>query len=241
MSLLDNLYVNLRVISKIPENGRISTTSAGHIKIEDTLAFGGWVTTGRRMLTGDSRDESVKVLMQTINDATELSDNIIDSLRMDTRDGNVTPAYLNENSKKCHNLQKLGVMLKASKKGIVNLYTTTYSEDANTTARLDEVLDKIDQQCQTITDVLEYMKNHHNASHVHQVPQSVPHVPQSVSVPHVPQSVSVPHVPQSVPHVPHVVPQSHSVPLISPRPTQTFTRPARFPDSSDDEIGQDPF
>lgn len=161
MSLLDNLFVNLRVISKIPEGGRISTTGAGQIKIEDSKMLGGWITTGRRRLTGDSRDESVKVLMQTINDATELSDNIIDSLRTDAKDGyNVSLAYLNENSKKCHQLQKLGDMLKRAKKGIVNLYTTTYADDANTTARLDEVLDKIDQQYETIMQVLEYMKNH---------------------------------------------------------------------------------
>lgn len=161
MSLLDNLFVNLRVISKIPEHGRISTTGSGQIKIEDTKALGGWLTTGRRRLTGDSRDESVKVLMQTMNDATELSDNIIDSLRTDTKDGyNLSLAYLNENTRKCHQLQKIAVMLKGSKTGIVNLYTTTYADDANTTARLDEVLDKIDQQHDTIMKVLEFMRLH---------------------------------------------------------------------------------
>jgi hypothetical protein len=67
---------------------------------------------------------------------------------------------LNENAKKCHQLQKLSLMLKNSKKGLVNLHKT-YSDDANVTARLDEVMDKIDQQFDAILSVLEYMKIEH--------------------------------------------------------------------------------
>lgn len=158
MSLLDNLYVNLRVISKIPEGGRICTTGAGQVKIEDTKTLGGWLSTGRRRITGDSRDESVKVLMQIVNDVSELSDNIIDSLKTDQTPHNAaTPGILNENVKKCYSLQKLSVMLRNSKKGIVNLHAT-YQDDANITARIDEIMDKIDQQHETITHVLEYMR-----------------------------------------------------------------------------------
>jgi hypothetical protein len=81
MSLLDKLFVSLRVLSKLPEGGRICTTSTGQIKIEDTNSMGGWIATSRRRITGDSREEAVKVLMQIINDVSELSDNIIDSIR----------------------------------------------------------------------------------------------------------------------------------------------------------------
>lgn len=157
MSLLDNLYVNLRVISKIPEGGRICTTGAGQVKIEDTKTLGGWLSTGRRRITGDSRDESVKTIMQIVNDVSELSDNIVDSLKTDNSTHSASMGILNENVKKCHNLQKLSVMLKNSKKGIVNLHAT-YQDDANITARIDEIMDKIDQQCETIAHVLEYMR-----------------------------------------------------------------------------------
>ncbi len=164
MSLLDNLFVNLRIISKIPENGKISTTGAGQIRIEDTKTLDGWLSAGRRRITGDSRDEAVKVLMQIINDVGELSDNIIASLKTGLETpSNQGPSLLNENAKKCHQLQKLMLMLKNSKKGLVNLHKT-YSDDANVTARLDEVMDKIDQQYDAILHVLEYMKNEHQTS-----------------------------------------------------------------------------
>jgi hypothetical protein len=102
--------------------------------------------------------------MQIINDVGELSDNIIDSLKTGVGNNN-NLGVLNENTKKCHQLQKLSAMLKNSKKGIVNLHTT-YSDDANVTARLDEVMDKIDQQYRTILEVLDYMKANGVMTHI---------------------------------------------------------------------------
>lgn len=182
MSLLDNLFVNLRVISKIPEGGRISTTGAGQIKIEDTKTLGGWLSTGRRSITGDSRDQAVTVLMKIINDVTEFSDTIIDSLNTGSSEHTNPISVLNENVRKCHQLGKLCTMLKNSKKGIVNLHQT-YADDANVTARLDEVMDKIDQQQETISQVLEFMRNlnmsnsmqrNQNGVHSNQQYQSLP-------------------------------------------------------------------
>lgn len=169
MSLLDNIFVNLRVLSKIPEHGRISTTGTGQIKLEDTKSLGGWMATGRRRVTGDSRDECVKVLMQLVNDVTEISDNIINSLVVASHQSNTQSTspdsgaigLLNENSKKCHQLNKLCVMLDNANKGIVNLHQTTYSDDVNVTAKLDEVMDKMIQQRGRISQVLKYV----NAAH----------------------------------------------------------------------------
>lgn len=168
MSLLDNIFVNLRVLSKIPENGRISTTGTGQIKLEDTKSLGGWMATGRRRVTGDSRDECVKVLMQLVNDVTEISDNIINSLVVASHSNTQSSSpdsgsigLLNENSKKCHQLNKLCAMLDNANKGIVNLHQTTYNEDVNVTAKLDEVMDKMTQQRGRISQVLKYV----NAAH----------------------------------------------------------------------------
>ena len=145
MSLLDKLFVSLRVLSKLPEGGRICTTATGQIKIEDTNTFGGWIATGRRRLTGDSRDEAVKVLMQIINDVSELSDNIIDSIRNYGNDNLAPIGHVNENTKKSQTLEKICMMLKSSKKGIVNLHGT-YTDDANVTAKLEEIMEKMDSQ-----------------------------------------------------------------------------------------------
>lgn len=181
MSILDNLIVNLRIVSKIPEGGKICTTGAGQIRIEDTKTLDGWISAGKRRLTGDSRDQAVKTLMQIINDVEELSDNIIDSLKTGLDNSNhQSPGALNENNKKCRTLRKLSNMLKNSKRGLSNLHKT-YADDANVTARLDEVMDKIDTQFDAINQVLDYMRiNKHldgnpNAAALLQQPQQHTH------------------------------------------------------------------
>jgi len=191
MSLLDNIFVNLRVLSRIPEEGRISTTGTGQIKLEDTKSLAGWAATSRRRLTGDSRDEAVKVLMQLINDITEISDNIINSLIVppissmgSSPDTISSIGLLNDNSKKCHQLNKLCVMLKNAKKGIVNMHRTTYSDDINITAKLDEIMDKMDQQNARISEVLQYISHRPTLS----IPTSVSRVPRSPA----PQAISPP-------------------------------------------------
>jgi hypothetical protein len=155
MSLLDNIFVNLRIISKIPENGRISTTSAGQVMLEhDNYQTKVW-----RRLTGDNRERSVRFLMGLINDVAQISDNIINSLYMsntmkvDSKSSGGTLLQLNENSKKRQQLLKLVRELTNSKRGIECLYVT-YRRDANVTAKLEEIQDKIDLQIDKITKAL---------------------------------------------------------------------------------------
>ncbi len=154
MSLLDNIFINLKIISKIPENGRIGTTSAGQVYLEKD----DYKTTILRTITNDSRDKTVTFLMGLINDITQISDNIINSLYIDknyekTSNNTVTLSQLNENAKKSHQLSKLVRELKNSKRGIANLYTT-YKRDATVSAKLEEVMDKIDLQIEKIDKAL---------------------------------------------------------------------------------------
>lgn len=154
MSLLDNIFINLKIISKIPENGRIGTTSAGRVYLEKD----DYKTTILRMLHNDSRDKTVTFLMGLINDITQISDNIINSLYIDknyekSSNNTVTLSQLNENAKKSHQLGKLVRELKNSKRGIANLYTT-YKKDATISSNLEEVMDKIDLQIEKIEKAL---------------------------------------------------------------------------------------
>ena len=158
MSMLDNLFINLRVISKIPEGGRISTTKTNQIKIEDTKTLNGWLSKGRRSLNGDSRDETVKVLMQIFNDVNEITENIIDSIKTTPQQlpSASLPVLLHENSKKFYQLEKLSKMLKSSEKGIRNLQKT-YVNDANVIATFDELIDKIESLHKSINQILSWM------------------------------------------------------------------------------------
>jgi len=151
MSLLDNIFVNLKIISKVQNEGRISTTNPGQVKLEND----GYSTTVWRTLTGDSREETVKYLITLIHDVGEISDNIINSLAIskNTQQENTSMFLLNENSKKCHQLRKLAKELKNSKRGIANLHNT-YRKDANVTSKIEEVLDKIDVEIDKIERAL---------------------------------------------------------------------------------------
>lgn len=155
-NLLDNIFINLRVIGKIPPKGRISTTSPGQVNLEEE----GYTSKIWRTLTGDSRDKSVKLLTGLANDLTEISDNIISSLyfsRHYEKDC-MSMFQVNENTKKSHQLKKLVRELKSCKPGIHNLLNT-YNKDVVITSNLEEIEDKFDIQIEKIEKALSCIDN----------------------------------------------------------------------------------
>ena len=151
MSLLDNIFVNLRIISKIEEHGRIVTTTPGQVKLEKD----NYTTTVRRTFSRDSRSKTIRFLAKLIDNVTEISDSIINSLviEQNQKTSSFKLFQLNENSKKYHNLNKLVRELENSKKGILNLHAT-YTKDANATSKLEEIIDNIDIQINKIETAL---------------------------------------------------------------------------------------
>lgn len=150
-TILDNIFINLRVIAKIPENGKISTISPGQVKLEDE----GYTTTIWRTLTRDSRTKSIKLLMGLFNDVNEYSDNTISSLYYvkQYENDNLTMFQLNENARKCHTLRKLVRELGNARPGLKNL-SNTYKDDPNVIAGIEEIQDKIDLQITKIQAAL---------------------------------------------------------------------------------------
>jgi predicted nucleotide-binding protein (sugar kinase/HSP70/actin superfamily) len=152
MSLLDKLIVNLRIISKIQENGKISTMTPGQITLEDeSLMASLW-----RTLLGDSREKTVIFLTQLMNDISEISDSILSSKYILTYD----PANIyqvNIRNKHVDQLINLSRQLQNSKKGFVNLHST-YKSDASIASKLEEIMDKIDAQIITIERSLTMLK-----------------------------------------------------------------------------------
>lgn len=140
MSLLDKIIVNLRIISKIQENGKLSTINPGQISLESD----GSMTPLWRTILGDSREKTIAFLTQLVNDVSEISDSILCSKYMMQYDA--TNMYqVNERNKKIDNLTNLSRQLQNCKKGIVNLYNT-YKSDANIASKLEEIIDKIEGQ-----------------------------------------------------------------------------------------------
>ena len=151
MSLLDSIFVNLRIISKIEDNGRISTTSPGQVELEKE----GYTTTLWRTITGDSREKTGKFLKKLIDDATELSDDRI-NLLLSQKGQELSPLQNNENTKHRHELKKIGTGMNDAKRGI-NKLLATYNDDANITSKIEEVLDKIVVQVAKIEKALEIL------------------------------------------------------------------------------------
>ena len=152
MSLLDKIIVNLRIISKIQESGKISTISPGQISLEDE---GVWTPIWRKVL-GDSREKTVVFLTQLINDVTEISDSILSSPFMINYDS--TDLYqTNERNKRIDQLTNLSRQLQNSSKGVVNLHAT-YKGDASIASKIEAVMDKMESQTMKIERSLTIMK-----------------------------------------------------------------------------------
>lgn len=138
MSLLDKIYINLKIISKIQENGKLTTTNPGQITLEEqTLLNALW-----RTLSGDSRKNTVAFLQQLLNNVDITTNNLIRSPyfhNFDTAD----MYQVNEHNAIHENLKKLSQELQNSRNGIVNLHIT-YNEDASISAKLEEIMGRID-------------------------------------------------------------------------------------------------
>lgn len=138
MSLLDKIYINLKIISKIQENGKLTTTNPGQITLEEqTLLNALW-----RTLSGDSRKNTVAFLQQLLNNVDITTNNLIRSPyfhNFDTAD----MYQVNEHHAIHENLKKLSQELQNSRNGIVNLHIT-YNEDASISAKLEEIMGRID-------------------------------------------------------------------------------------------------
>jgi len=153
MSLLDKCIVNLRIISKIQENGKISTVNTGQICLEDESVM----TPVWRTVLGDSRDKTIAFLLQLINDVSEITDSILSSKFIIDYDS-TNMFQVNKRSKHIDDLTNLSRQLQNSKKGFVNLHST-YKCDANIASKLEEIMEKADSLVLTIERSLLMLKD----------------------------------------------------------------------------------
>lgn len=125
MNIPEKLLINLKIISKIPKNGRITKSSDGIIYLESNYFF----KSVKRFLLSDSRRQSVSELSSIYSEAIHLIQNLLFVIDIDPE----------------KNLELLDLMLssiKESEKGILNL-KFTYKYDFNTLSQLDVILIKI--------------------------------------------------------------------------------------------------
>ena len=144
LSHLDNLLINLRIIGRLEENGRVSTTSRTNVSIEKET----WGQGVKRLVWKDSRKHAYEAIKANVNAVFEISSQLLDSnyLNDSIADWADTPAEFRraEREKIYQALKNVSRDLRASIKGISNLSRTTYNNDVNIQEKLQQIIQNIE-------------------------------------------------------------------------------------------------
>jgi hypothetical protein len=180
----DKLFINLKILSKIQKNGRISRSSDGIIALEHETFY----QSIKRFVTSDSRRQSVFEINSIINETIECMNNIVNSKFMNKMYSNTDEYYKN-----CETLGLLLKELTLAKIGIENL-KFTYSSDPNVNSQLDILIIKINSSIKDMQHKLLYFQSFLPDAYKQEfeVPQSTPsyfindgknNIPQTPSTP----------------------------------------------------------
>lgn len=145
----DKLFINLKILSKIQKNGRISRSSDGIIALENENFY----QSIKRFITSDSRRQSVFEINSIINETIECMNNIVNSKFMNKMYSNTDEYY-----KHCETLSLLLRELTAAKNGIEHL-KFTYSADPNVNSQLDILVIKINSSIKDMQHKVSYFQS----------------------------------------------------------------------------------
>ncbi len=141
---INELLVNLKITSKIPENGRIKR-SEKLIALEDSNVKLFWL---KRFISGDSRKKAIDDITEIVSYAIEKCNDIVNSkffeghAKINIEDSFVSRKMDNEYQKHYEILELIYTELKNSMIGLCNL-KTTYHNDATIVAKIDILLSRI--------------------------------------------------------------------------------------------------
>ena len=152
-NMLSNVLVNLKVISKIGENGKISTTSVNNTIAIETENY---LTPIWRFINGDSRKRAIESINDIIDNAIQISNNMIQHTCMSIYEQKDTPTTydVTEFNKQYQSLKIISTELQNSQKGLNNL-KNTYKNDATVTSQLEVLSSSVQRQIIEIETSLE--------------------------------------------------------------------------------------
>ena len=153
--VLDNILIELRIIAKVPENGRICTTTSDPVAVEDNDTC----QAIRRWVCGDSREQMYKVLKNIVEKIIDISDTLISSGFMNfPKDKDVSHHEYSEHKKHYDQLNALATEIDHSLKGFGNIHGT-YQEDATIASKLEVLISRLECQKNKIKSCLEKANN----------------------------------------------------------------------------------
>jgi hypothetical protein len=132
----------LKIISKIPENVKLSKNIDGDISLEGNFFY----TPIKRLLFGDSRDKSISYINEYIEEAIEFSKNIIENSVFinNINHIDITNYYDNTSDfiKKFNTLKNINSELKNCISGLINI-KNNYHNDTTVSSKIDIIINKI--------------------------------------------------------------------------------------------------
>ena len=147
LSHLNKLLIDLKVIGRIEENGRISTTGRNQISLEQEGMFQAlW-----RSLWGESRERAVEAITQVVSGVIDISTQLLESPLLSDADADEYKQQSRE--KTLLALSNVSKDMHAATRGISNL-ERTYANDAVMTAKLEQLIGDIDVHVQKIDQLL---------------------------------------------------------------------------------------
>ena len=138
---IDKLLVDLKVLSRIPDGGRIATRSNNCIEIEKHT----WYTSMIRWLRGDNRNDAYSTIKSTINDAISICKY---GIKTYSKTDPSSPEILDI-------LLRIDYELRTAIDGIENLKNTyNIADDLSIVAKFDVVIENAKKQIQELNEFL---------------------------------------------------------------------------------------
>lgn len=145
----DKLLINLKIISKIQKNGRITRSYDGIISLENEIFY----QSIKRFFSNDSRRQATFEINSVVNEAIDMLRHILNSKYM-----NKNFCQTDEYMKNCENISLILTELEAAKAGIENL-KFTYQNDQNTSSQIDIIILKINTNIRDFSQKLHYFQS----------------------------------------------------------------------------------
>lgn len=145
----DKLLINLKIISKIQKNGRITRSYDGIISLENNAFY----QAIKRFISQDSRKQAIFEINSIVTETINILQHILNSKYM-----NKLYSQSDEYIKNCENIELILSELKLAHQGIENL-KFTYKNDPNIVSQLDILILKINTTIKDVSHKLGYFKS----------------------------------------------------------------------------------
>ena len=151
--MLESILIDLKIISKINENDKISS---GNIESNIVIENNDLLQGIRRYLNSESREKSVEMIEKILDKSFEYAKNCMNStfINLYSIKQNPTKHEIEQHFREYTKLKNLSIEISNSKKGLENL-KKTYKDDITIVSQIEVLIHKIETNISEIEKKLE--------------------------------------------------------------------------------------